>query len=100
MDGTNVEWTTSTGKTFDSRLPPPGTTYLGRSVGKQLWISGDESDKMKKVNAVFTVSSQGTADEEERVIGEFMSRPIKVHLCPYIHSRPLLICHPGDFQAE
>ncbi|KAG5219576.1 LAG1-DNAbind-domain-containing protein [Salix suchowensis] len=47
----SVEWTGSSGKSFDVSDPPTGTTYIGRCVGKQLFIS-DVDEKKKKVEAL------------------------------------------------
>lgn len=76
QEGT-VEWTGSSGKSFDVNDPPTGTTYIGRCVGKQLFIS-DVDEKKKKVEALVKITSPATEEEPERVIGTFPSRPIKV----------------------
>ena len=76
QDGT-IEWTSSSGKPFDIGDPPTGTTYIGRCVGKQLYIS-DVDEKKKKVEALVKISAAGFGDEPEKVIGTFPSRPIKV----------------------
>jgi hypothetical protein len=76
QDGT-VEWTSSSGKSFDANDPPTGTTYIGRCVGKQLYIS-DVDEKKKKVEALVKISVASFGDEAEKVIGTFPSRPIKV----------------------
>lgn len=73
----SIEWTSSSGKSFDASDPPSGTTYLGRCVGKQLFIS-DVDEKKKKVEALVKVTAPASDDEPERVIGVFPSRPIKV----------------------
>ncbi|TFL01582.1 hypothetical protein BDV98DRAFT_507092 [Pterulicium gracile] len=73
----SVDWTGSTGKTFDASEPPSGTTYTGRCVGKQLFIS-DVDEKKKKVEALVKIAAPTFEDEPERVIGVFPSRPIKV----------------------
>lgn len=73
----SIEWTSTSGKSFDVNDPPAGTTYLGRCVGKQLFIS-DVDEKKKKVEALVKVTAPATDDEPERVIGIFPSRPIKV----------------------
>ncbi|KAI9511176.1 jkappa-recombination signal binding protein [Russula earlei] len=73
----NVEWSAATGKLFDVSDPPNGTTYIGRCVGKQLFIS-DVDEKKKKVEALVKVIGPSGDDEPERVIGIFPSRPIKV----------------------
>ncbi len=57
--------------------PPAGTTYIGRCVGKQLFIS-DVDEKKKKVEALVKIMAPASDDEPERVIGTFPSRPIKV----------------------
>ena len=73
----SIEWTGSLGKTFDVNDPPNGTTYIGRCVGKQLFIS-DVDEKKKKVEASVTISTPGYGDQIEREIGTFPSRQIKV----------------------
>ena len=73
----SLEWTTSNGKSFDVNDTPPGTTYIGRCVGKQLFIS-DVDEKKKKVEALAKIIAPSLDDEVERVIGVFPSRPIKV----------------------
>lgn len=73
----SIEWTGSTGKAFDVSDPPTGTTYIGRCVGKQLFIS-DVDEKKKKVEALVKIMAPSSDDEPERVIGTFASRPIKV----------------------
>ncbi|KIP08395.1 hypothetical protein PHLGIDRAFT_29566 [Phlebiopsis gigantea 11061_1 CR5-6] len=73
----SIEWTGATGKAFDVSDPPTGTTYIGRCVGKQLFIS-DVDEKKKKVEALVKIMAPSADDEPERVIGTFPSRPIKV----------------------
>ncbi|KAG6842127.1 hypothetical protein C0991_001620 [Blastosporella zonata] len=73
----SIEWTGSSGKSFDVGDPPTGTTYIGRCVGKQLFIS-DVDEKKKKVEALVKITAPASEDEPERVIGVFPSRPIKV----------------------
>ncbi|KAF5380568.1 hypothetical protein D9615_004559 [Tricholomella constricta] len=73
----SIEWTGSSGKSFDVGDPPTGTTYIGRCVGKQLFIS-DVDEKKKKVEALVKITAPASDDEPERVIGVFPSRPIKV----------------------
>lgn len=73
----SVEWTSSSGKTFEANDPPTGTTYIGRCVGKQLFIS-DVDEKKKKVEALVKITAPASDDGPERVIGTFPSRPIKV----------------------
>jgi hypothetical protein len=73
----SIEWTGSSGKAFDVSDPPTGTTYIGRCVGKQLFIS-DVDEKKKKVEALVKVTAPASDEEPERVIGVFPSRPIKV----------------------
>ncbi|KAF6763111.1 jkappa-recombination signal binding protein [Ephemerocybe angulata] len=73
----SIEWTGSSGKSFDVSDPPSGTTFIGRCVGKQLFIS-DVDEKKKKVEALVKVTAPASDDEPERVIGIFPSRPIKV----------------------
>lgn len=76
QEGT-VEWTGTSGKAFDVADPPSGTTYIGRCVGKQLFIS-DVDEKRKKVEALVKIMAPASDEEPERVIGTFSSRPIKV----------------------
>ncbi|KAF7315484.1 J-kappa-recombination signal binding protein [Mycena indigotica] len=73
----SIEWTSASGKSFDISDPPTGTTYTGRCVGKQLFIS-DVDEKKKKVEALVRITAPATDEEPERVIGTFPSRPIKV----------------------
>ncbi|KAI0048266.1 LAG1-DNAbind-domain-containing protein [Auriscalpium vulgare] len=73
----SVEWSAALGKPFDVSEPPTGTTYIGRCVGKQLFIS-DVDEKKKKVEALVKIMAPAGDDEPERVIGTFPSRPIKV----------------------
>ncbi|KAL5507420.1 hypothetical protein ACEPAH_6876 [Sanghuangporus vaninii] len=73
----SVEWTSTSGKAFDVNDPPAGTTFIGRCVGKQLYIS-DVDEKKKKVEALVKIMAPASDDEPERVIGVFPSRPIKV----------------------
>jgi recombining binding protein suppressor of hairless len=73
----SIEWTGSSGKPFDVADPPTGTTYVGRCVGKQLFIS-DVDEKKKKVEALVKITAPASDEEPERVIGVFPSRPIKV----------------------
>jgi recombining binding protein suppressor of hairless len=92
-----VEWTSTSGKPVEFNEAPPGPspfiqddisnfqngaqinppqqTYIGRAVGKQLFIS---DERQKKVEALVKIVAQGTEDEPERVIGVFPSKPIKV----------------------
>ena len=72
-----IEWTSASGKTFDVADPPTGTTFLGRCVGKQLFIS-DVDEKKKKVEALVKIMAPMSEDEPEKIIGTFPSRPIKV----------------------
>jgi hypothetical protein len=90
----SVEWSSTSGKPIEpGEVPPlpssftqedissfqpnaPSTqTFIGRGVGKQLFIS---DDKQKKVEALVKIVAQGTEDEPERVLGVFPSKPIKV----------------------
>jgi recombining binding protein suppressor of hairless len=91
----SVEWTSTSGRPVEPGEVPPETgslqdelaafengispksqqTYIGRAVGKQLFIS---DDKQKKVEALVKIVAQGGEDEPERVIGIFPSKPIKV----------------------
>lgn len=73
----SIEWTGAAGKAFDVNDPPTGTTYIGRCVGKQLFIS-DVDEKKKKVEALVKIMAPASDDEPERIIGIFPSRPIKV----------------------
>ena len=85
-----TEWSTPAGKAFDPQDPPRGgpgvTTYMGRCVGKQLFIT-DYDDRKKKVEALVRVTvrddmatslTEEGEKEGEREIGVFASRPIKV----------------------
>lgn len=72
----SVEWAGAAGKTFDINDPPTGTTYVGRCVGKQLYIS-EADEKRKKVEALVKVTAIADNDEE-KVVGVFSSKPIKV----------------------
>jgi recombining binding protein (suppressor of hairless) len=74
---TTVDWSDSNGKAFNLNDPPLGTTYVGRCVGKQLYIS-DADEKRKKVEALVQVMAPSSDDGIDRVIGVFPSRPIKV----------------------
>ncbi|KAI6135739.1 LAG1-DNAbind-domain-containing protein [Pisolithus croceorrhizus] len=76
QEGT-IEWTSASGKTFDVNDAPTGTTYIGRCVGKQLFIS-DVDEKKKKVEALAKITAPSSDDEPERIIGTFPSRPIKL----------------------
>jgi recombining binding protein (suppressor of hairless) len=72
-----VDWTTPTGKPLDiSEGISNDVSYIGRCVGKQLYIS-DVDERKKKVEALIKVVAPG-ANSEEKVIGTFLSRPIKV----------------------
>jgi hypothetical protein len=73
----NIEWSAAMGKPFDVSDPPTGTTYIGRCVGKQLFIS-DVDEKKKKVEALVKVVGSTGENEPERVLAVFPSRPIKV----------------------
>ncbi|KAF9529206.1 jkappa-recombination signal binding protein, partial [Crepidotus variabilis] len=73
----SIEWTGSNGKSFDVNDAPTGTTYIGRCVGKQLFIS-DVDEKKKKVEALVKIIAPASDEEPERVIGVFPSRSIKV----------------------
>ncbi|EPQ57307.1 LAG1-DNAbind-domain-containing protein [Gloeophyllum trabeum ATCC 11539] len=74
----NIEWTSAAGKSFEMSDPPAGTTYIGRCVGKQLFIS-DVDEKKKKVEALVKIMAPASDDDAgERVIGTFASRSIKV----------------------
>ncbi|CCA69689.1 hypothetical protein PIIN_03628 [Serendipita indica DSM 11827] len=89
-----VEWTSTTGKVVEQGEAPPEPsqfgpddisafqtgakatqTYIGRAVGKQLFIS---DERQKKVEALVKIVAPGTEEEPERVIGIFPSKPIKV----------------------
>jgi recombining binding protein suppressor of hairless len=72
-----IDWNTANGKPFNLNEPPTSTTYLGRCVGKQLYIS-DVDEKRKKVEALVKVMAPASDDGVDRVIGVFPSRPIKV----------------------
>lgn len=73
----SVEWAGASGKPFDATDPPNGTTFVGRCVGKQLFIS-EADEKRKKVEALVKVTAPSVGDEEGKVIGLFPSKPIKV----------------------
>jgi hypothetical protein len=71
-----VEWSSTAGKQVDPSDPPSAdVTYLGRAVGKQLFIS---DERQKKVEALVKIVAPSSEDEPERIIGTFPSRPIKV----------------------
>jgi recombining binding protein suppressor of hairless len=73
-----VEWTTTGGKVVESGDEQTGTTYIGRVAGKQLYIS-EADEKRKKVEALVKVTVPAAEiGLEERVIGVFPSKPIKV----------------------
>jgi len=75
-----VEWSGADGSSFDPTLDVPDpscTTFVGRAVGKQLYIS-EADEKRKKVDALVHVSTPKMGDEGGRSIGVFKSRPIKV----------------------
>jgi recombining binding protein suppressor of hairless len=73
----NTDWCTASGRVFDAGAPPSNTTYIGRTVGKQLFIS-DFDEKRKRVEALAQVIAPAGPDGAERVIGTFSSKPIKV----------------------
>jgi len=73
----SIEWAGASGKPFDATDPPNGTTFVGRCVGKQLFIS-EADEKRKKVEALVKVTAPSVGDEEGKVIGLFPSKPIKV----------------------
>src|SRR5882757_6969856 len=73
----SVEWAGASGKPFDATDPPNGTTFVGRCVGKQLFIS-EADEKRKKVEALVKVTAPSAGDEEGKIIGLFPSKPIKV----------------------
>ena len=73
----SVEWAGASGKPFDATDPPNGTTFVGRCVGKQLFIS-EADEKRKKVEALVKVTAPSVGDEEGKVIGLFPSKHIKV----------------------
>jgi recombining binding protein (suppressor of hairless) len=69
----SVEWALgASGKPFDS-----GTTFVGRCVGKQLFIS-EADENRKKVEALVKVTAPSVGDEEGKLIGLFPSKPIKL----------------------
>ncbi|KAG8835008.1 hypothetical protein FRC17_005856 [Serendipita sp. 399] len=94
-----IEWLSTSGKTVEPGEAPPESspfaqddisafqngvngsdsknnqTYIGRAVGKQLFIS---DERQKKVEALVKIVAPGTEDEPEKVIGIFPSKPIKV----------------------
>ncbi|KAG8757781.1 hypothetical protein FRC14_001491 [Serendipita sp. 396] len=95
----SIEWLSTSGKTVEPGEAPPESspyaqddisafqdgvngsdsrntqTYIGRAVGKQLFIS---DERQKKVEALVKVVAPGIEDETERVVGIFPSKPIKV----------------------
>ncbi|KAG9052156.1 hypothetical protein FS842_010403 [Serendipita sp. 407] len=105
----SIEWLSTSGKTVEPGEAPPEPspyaqddisafqdgvngsdsrntqTYIGRAVGKQLFIS---DERQKKVEALVKVVAPGIEDETERVVGIFPSKPIKVI------SKPREVC--GD----
>ncbi|KAG9018854.1 hypothetical protein FRB90_008967 [Tulasnella sp. 427] len=76
-----TEWSTPLGKNFDVSDPPAPstTTYMGRCIGKQLFIT-DYDDRKKKVEALVRVVQPADEQEAEpeRLLGVFPSKPIKV----------------------
>ncbi|KAF8608699.1 hypothetical protein BDV93DRAFT_518766 [Ceratobasidium sp. AG-I] len=75
----SIEWTTTSGKPFDVTEPPADdTTYIGRSIGKHLFISTDDQERKKKVEALVKITAPSEDGEPERIIGTFPSRPIQV----------------------
>lgn len=75
-DGT-IEWSAASGQIFDAMNPLVDTTFIGRSIGRQLFIS-DENENKKHVEAIVKMVTPVGANEPERVLGMFRSRPIKV----------------------
>lgn len=91
----SVDWTSTSGKPVELGEAPPEPspfhsgedlsfghqqqilqqTYIGRAVGKQLFIS---DERQKKVEALVKIVAPGPDDEPERVLGTFPSKPIKV----------------------
>ncbi|QRV79433.1 transcription factor cbf12 [Ceratobasidium sp. AG-Ba] len=75
----SIEWTTTSGKPFDVTEPPADdTTYIGRSIGKHLFISTEDQERKKKVEALVKITAPSEEGEPERIIGTFPSRPIQV----------------------
>jgi len=80
-----TEWSTPMGKNFDINDPPlaaresGSTTFMGRCIGKQLFIS-DVDERKKKVEALVRVviPADEAEGEPEKLLGVFQSRPIKV----------------------
>ncbi|KAG8996119.1 hypothetical protein FRB94_008574 [Tulasnella sp. JGI-2019a] len=80
-----TEWSTPLGKNFDPNDPPAAarengsTTFMGRCIGKQLYIS-DVDDRKKKVEALVKIvqPKDDNDGEAERLLGVFPSKPIKV----------------------
>lgn len=71
-----IDWAAASGKAFEASEPPGrDTTCIGRCVGKQLFIS-EVDEKKKKVEALIHVSAP--VADDERLIGVFKSRSIKV----------------------
>ncbi|KAH7108529.1 hypothetical protein BKA62DRAFT_24948 [Auriculariales sp. MPI-PUGE-AT-0066] len=74
-----LEWSAVNGHPFDPSVDVPNpelTTFVGRAVGKHLYIS-EADEKRKKVEALVHVAAP-QLDDQERLIGIFKSRPIKV----------------------
>ncbi|KAF8756866.1 LAG1-DNAbind protein [Rhizoctonia solani] len=64
---------------FDVNEPfSDDTTHIGRSIGKHLFISTDDQERKKKVEALVKITAPAEDGEPERVIGTFPSRPIQV----------------------
>ncbi|CAE6439666.1 unnamed protein product [Rhizoctonia solani] len=75
----SIEWNTTSGKPFDVNEPfSDDTTHIGRSIGKHLFISTDDQERKKKVEALVKITAPAEDGEPERVIGTFPSRPIQV----------------------
>ncbi len=71
------------GKPFDVSDPPTGTTYIGRCVGKQLFIS-DVDEKKKKVEALVKVTgSTGENEPGVLITGPRFPSSIDYDLKPY-----------------
>lgn len=78
----SVEWTTYSGGTADKIAAAEDFPIAGRVVGKQLYIPDNKDDKMDKdrhsVEALISIISPGLGPVEDRTIGTFVSKGIKV----------------------
>lgn len=75
------EWTTYSGNTIRGEVTnAEDLPIAGRVVGKRLFIPPDVKDDKDKqgVEALVTVISPGLGRVQDRIIGNFVSKPIKV----------------------